>query len=126
MQETQSQGFNSCTGMTPWRRKCQPTQVFLPEKFHGQRNLAGCSPWVHKESDTTVCTHTHTIFNIFKRMMKTQNRINIYMILYNKNILNSFNVKYSRLEVLLVLILTTFPIFFVDQQQKLLLLCITG
>ena len=28
----------------PWRRECQPTPVFLPEKFHGQRNLAGCSP----------------------------------------------------------------------------------
>ena len=47
-------------------------------------------------------------------MMKSQNRIKIYMILYNKNILNSFNVKYSRLEVLLVLILTAFPTFFVD------------
>ena len=24
-----------------WRRKWQPTQVFLPGKFHGQRSLAG-------------------------------------------------------------------------------------
>ena len=29
---------------TPWRRKWQPTPVFLPEKPHGQKNLAGCSP----------------------------------------------------------------------------------
>jgi len=28
-----------------WRRKWQPTPVFLPGKVHGQRNLAGCSPW---------------------------------------------------------------------------------
>ena len=37
----------------PWRRKWQPTSLFLPGKFHGQRNLAGYSPWSFKESDTT-------------------------------------------------------------------------
>ena len=26
----------------------------------GQRSLAGCSPWGHKELDTTQHTHTHT------------------------------------------------------------------
>ena len=34
-------------------RAWQPTPVFLPGKFHGQRSLVGCSPWGHKESDTT-------------------------------------------------------------------------
>ena len=34
--------------------------VFLPGKFHGQRNLEGCSPWGCKESDTTEqLPHTH-------------------------------------------------------------------
>ena len=37
----------------PWRRKWQPTPVFLPGEFHGQRNPAGCSSWGCKESDTT-------------------------------------------------------------------------
>ena len=37
----------------PWSRKWQPIPVFLPGKFHGQRSLVGCSPWGHKESDTT-------------------------------------------------------------------------
>ena len=37
----------------PWRREWQPTPVFLPGKPHGQRSLAGYSPWVCKESDTT-------------------------------------------------------------------------
>ena len=27
--------------------------LFFPEKSHGQKNLEGCSPWGHKESDTT-------------------------------------------------------------------------
>ena len=35
-------------GKIPWRRKCQPTPVFLPGKSHEQRRLAGYSPWGHK------------------------------------------------------------------------------
>ena len=31
----------------------QPTPVFLPGEFHGQRGLAGYSPWGRKESDMT-------------------------------------------------------------------------
>ena len=41
------------SGKIPWRRKWQPTPVFLPGASHGQRSLAGYSPWGHKESDTT-------------------------------------------------------------------------
>ena len=32
-------------GKIPWRRKWQPAPVVLPGKFHGQRSLAGYSPW---------------------------------------------------------------------------------
>ena len=32
------------SGRFPWRRKWQPTPVFLPGEFHGQRNLVGYSP----------------------------------------------------------------------------------
>ena len=35
-----------------WRREWQPIPVFLPGKSHGQRSLAGYSPWGHKELDT--------------------------------------------------------------------------
>ena len=35
-----------------WRRKWQPTLVFLLGKSHGQKSLVGYSSWVHKESDT--------------------------------------------------------------------------
>ena len=31
-----------------WRRKWQPTPVFLPEESHGQRSLASYSPRGHK------------------------------------------------------------------------------
>ena len=29
------------------------TPVFLPGELHGQRSLAGCSPWGQKQLDTT-------------------------------------------------------------------------
>ena len=35
----------------PWRRKCQPTPVFLPGKSRGLRSLVGYHSWGHKESD---------------------------------------------------------------------------
>ena len=49
-----------------WRRKWQPTPIFLPGESHGQRRLVGYSPWGCKKLDTTeracvrVYTHTHT------------------------------------------------------------------
>ena len=45
--------FHPWVGKIPWRRKWQPTSVFWPGEFHGQRSLAGYSPWRHNESDTT-------------------------------------------------------------------------
>ena len=36
-------------------KETAPTPVFLPGEFHGQRSLAGYSPWGHKESDMTEC-----------------------------------------------------------------------
>ena len=52
--------FNPWVRKIIWRRKWQPTPVFLPGEFHGQRNLAGYSPGGHKESDTTKWLSTHT------------------------------------------------------------------
>ena len=37
--------------MSMYGRKWQPTPIVLPGEFHGQRNLAGYSPWGRKESD---------------------------------------------------------------------------
>ena len=50
MQETQAA---SLVRKIPWRREWQPTPVFLPREFHGQRSLAVYSPSGHKESDMT-------------------------------------------------------------------------
>ena len=53
VQETQRHGFDSRVRKIPWRRKWQPTPVFLPGKSHGQRGQGGYSSWVLKELDTT-------------------------------------------------------------------------
>ena len=44
---------------THWRRKWQPTPVFLPGESHGWRSPVGGSPWGRKESDTTERLHFH-------------------------------------------------------------------
>ena len=52
-----------------WRRKRQPTPVFLPGEFHAQRRLVGYNPRGHGESEMTewlIHTHFHIFyFNLF-------------------------------------------------------------
>ena len=40
----------------PWRRKWQPTLVFLLGESHGQRSLVGYSPWGHKKVRQNLMT----------------------------------------------------------------------
>jgi len=44
-----------------WRRKWQPTPVFLPGESQGQRNLVGCHLWGRTESDMTEATATAAV-----------------------------------------------------------------
>ena len=50
MQETL---FRSLGQEEPLEKEWQPTPVFLPGESHGQRSLAGYSPWGHKELEMT-------------------------------------------------------------------------
>ena len=52
MQETQ-ETWVQFLGWEDPLKEMQPTPVFLPGKSHGERNLAGYSPWGHKGWDTT-------------------------------------------------------------------------
>ena len=56
-----SHRFDPWVGKFPWRRKWQPTPIFLPEKSHGQWSLVGYNPQGLKESDMTE--HACTIRN---------------------------------------------------------------
>ena len=48
--------FSPWVGMIPWRRKWPPSPVFLPEKSHGQRSLAGYCPWGLKRVGRDLAT----------------------------------------------------------------------
>ena len=57
--------FDPWVKKIPWRGAWQPTPVFLPGKYHGQRTLQGYSLWSCKELD--MIEHTHIQFeNIYK------------------------------------------------------------
>ena len=59
--DTGDGGLIPGSGRPPWRRAWQPTPIFLPGKFHGQRTLVGYDPWSHKELDRAEATeHAHT------------------------------------------------------------------
>ena len=47
-----------------WRRKWQPTPVFLPGKVHGQRSLAGCSPWGYMTEHVCMRVEGHGLVAI--------------------------------------------------------------
>ena len=54
-------GHDSATSLSfftfmHWRRKWQPTPVFLPGESQGQRSLVGCRLWGRTELDATEAT----------------------------------------------------------------------
>ena len=79
--------FNPWVRKIPWRRKWQPTPVFLPGKFHGQRSLVFYSPWDRKRvrlnlaTKTTihiciyVCTCVYMLINVSKGLKSTHYRL---------------------------------------------------
>ena len=68
--------FKPWVRKTPWRRKWQPTPVFLPGESHGQRSLAGYGPQCPEELDITEVTeHAGTGFqcqNLSQRILLFQ------------------------------------------------------
>ena len=68
-----------------WRRKWQPTPVFLPSEFHGQRSLSGYNLWGCEESDMTEqlsLNHSFRVYvdslNEWKRIMFPQESLILY------------------------------------------------
>ena len=52
--------FDPWVGKIPSSRKWQPTPLFLPGKFHGQRNMAGSRSMGSQRVDTTERLDTYT------------------------------------------------------------------
>ena len=55
---------NLLVGKIPWRREWQPIPIFLSGKSHGQRSLAGYSPWGHKRVGYDLSDWAHMRYPI--------------------------------------------------------------
>ena len=57
--------------MIPWRREWIPTPVFWPREFHGQKSLAGYSPWGRKDrARLSMGTHYSLLLPLTRSMNK--------------------------------------------------------
>ena len=54
--------FNPWARKISWRRKWQPTPVFLPGKCHGERSLVDYSPWGHRVRHDWARTHLYALY----------------------------------------------------------------
>ena len=68
--------FDPWVETIPWRRKWQPTLIFLPGEPRGQRSLAGYSPCGRKESDTTSDLAAASLYIVYFSLLKI--KMNIY------------------------------------------------
>ena len=84
-------GFNPWVGKISWKRpgprtpveetgdagsflsgEVAPTPVFLPGESHGQRSLAGYSPWGHKDSEMTECLSSQMAAGVTHKIGKVR------------------------------------------------------
>ena len=85
-----------------WRGKWQPTPVFLPGEFHGQRSLEGFSPWGHREPDTTEWLGTHTSFRrnsaseVFLRVQNLGDQITLSPVQFRRSVMSDLVTPWTR------------------------------
>ena len=88
----ESRGFDPWVGKIPWRRKWQPTPVFLAGESQGQRSLAGYSPWGCKELTARLSTHKL----VQQSDSVTRTHISIFFSLFPHRLFQSIPGLYSR------------------------------
>ena len=77
--------FNPWVRKIPWRRKWQPSPIFLPGKSHGQESLVGYSPWGGERNRHNLATKA-TTFHIQVRILEKHRfnkENNIYFVLHS-------------------------------------------
>ena len=62
-------------GRFPWRRKWQPTPVFLPGESHGWRSLVGYSPWGRTVWDYLVTEQQQFLYMLTNKCYKLRNTL---------------------------------------------------
>ena len=78
-------GFHPWVKKISWRRKWQPTPVFLPGKSHVQRNSVGYTPWGQKELDTTKEQQKELRLNLLSLHPTDSSYLNRYLSILLKN-----------------------------------------
>ena len=71
-----------------WRRKWQPTPVFLPGDSQGRGSLVGCRLWGRTESDTTEATQQQQCCSVFLYFYYFCT-ISLYYLLYYRLVLST-------------------------------------
>ena len=64
-----------------WRRKWQPTPVFLPGESQGQGSLVGCRLWGRTESDTTEAMQQQ--YYMFTKTMNDHHRLSFKLSIFS-------------------------------------------
>ena len=77
--------FDSWVRKIPWSRKWQPTPVFLPEKFDGQRSLVGYSPKGCKKSDMSTHMRQNVHFLAYLQKNTEENFVEVPYLNYGSN-----------------------------------------
>ena len=106
---------------TSWRRKWQPTPVFLSGESHGQRSLVSHSPWGHKETDMTeatqhACTQDGTVrHELSFWMLSFKPAFSLFSFTFIKRLFSSSSlytvrvVSSAYLRLLIILLATLIP-----------------
>ena len=70
------QETNPASGKITWGREWQPTPLFLPGEFHGQRRLAGPSPWGCKRAGPYIVTKQQLFWNTLGSLPLENHQLN--------------------------------------------------
>ena len=65
-------GFDPWVGRILWRRKWQPTPVFLHGEFHGQRSLVGYSLWGCRVRQDWATEHTSICYTVYSEAVSLE------------------------------------------------------
>ena len=85
------QEFDPWVGKISWRRKWQPTLVFLPGKSHEQRSLTGYSPWGGKRVRHDLVTKQwHIVILYIDAYMTICNKMSLVIITYSLCLINIY------------------------------------
>ena len=85
-------GLDPWVDKSPWRRKWQPTPVFLPGKSLGQRSLAGYSPWGCERVGQDWVTNTFLFSWLFSLNEPDSNTVTMNLMGWNDQMIEMMKV----------------------------------